>query len=237
MSPKRSRPPLLPTLPIDIRFRAKPFFRWEVTKEENDWVFQCSWPYSDQYNAKTPIPARLLRVKGKDYAGSKYVELLLGIEKPRDLAVFINVNGCPFDEVVECPLEEEYHRRKVPFRWSDFQRLQMNLRDAMRLPVAKLLRRPEFKWAFNLTSFKIEVVHEGGTYYGEQWTRASEPLCYRVIAVNRLLGEVEYGFCERCRKPFQVTSRHKRKFCDTGCAHAAAQERYREGLRDIPPNR
>lgn len=224
----KSRPPLLPTLPIEIRFRAKPFFKWEVTDEGNDWFFQCSWPYSSEYNVRTPIPAQLLRIKGKDYAGNKYIEHLLAIETPRELAVFMNVNGCPLDDVVEYPVEEEYHRKGAPFHWSDFQRFQMNLRDAMRLPVAKLLRRPEFKWAFDLTAFQVKVVHEGGAYYGRLWTRASVPLCYRVIAVHRLLGQVMYGFCEWCGAPFQVESRHKRKFCDPACAHAAAQQRYRE---------
>jgi hypothetical protein len=231
MSRKRpkSRTPLLPTLPVEIKFRAKPFFKWEVTEEENDWLFQCSWPYSNEYNARTPIPAQLLRLKGKEYTGSKYVEHLLDIETPEELAVFMNINGCPFDEVVEYPVEEEYHRKKVPFYWSDFQRFQMNLKGAMDVPVSKLLLRPEFKWAFNLTGFQLKVDRDDGAYYGRVWTRASVPLCYRVIAVNRLLGEVKYGFCERCGKPFQVESRHKRKYCPlpAPCGHAVAQEKYR----------
>lgn len=233
MSRKRpkSSPPLLPTLPVEIRFRAKPFFKWEATEEGNDWLLQCSWPYSSEYNARTKIPLRLLHSKEKDYTGSKYVEHLLDIETPRELAVFMNLNGCPFDEVVEYPVEDEYHRKMVPFHWSDFETFQMNLRDAMRLPVAKLLSRPEFKSAFDLTAFQIKVVQEGGAYYGRVRTRASVPLCYRVIAVNRLLGEVKYGFCERCGKPFQVESRHYRKYCDTDCAHAAAQGKYRERLK------
>jgi hypothetical protein len=58
---------------------------------------------------------------------------------------------------------------------------------------------------------------------------ATMDACYEVIALQRLLSNVEYDRCARCGKPYQVTSKHERKYCETvTCGHAVAQQAYRE---------
>jgi len=44
-----TRNPFVPTLPIEIWFKAKPFFRWEAIEDGGDWFLQCSWPFSSAY--------------------------------------------------------------------------------------------------------------------------------------------------------------------------------------------
>ena len=228
-----SRKPFVPTLPIEIWFKAKPFFRWEVAQSENDWVFQCSWPFSTSYGKHTPLPAQMVRSPGKDYKGSEFVADLLRIREPYQLAAFMNQNGNPLDETVEYSINEEYHRPRVPFLWSDFVAVQRKLRDAMALPVHALSQQPDLRWAFTLTEFSLAVTQRKGHYYGIVKTRPSLPWYYRVIAVNRLLGEVRYKFCLRCGNPFAMESRHKRKYCPfpAPCGHAVAQEKYRKRQR------
>jgi hypothetical protein len=136
-----------------------------------------------------PLPAQLVRSRGKDYEGRKYVADLLKIRKPEELAAFMNLNGNPLDPVVQYPINEEYHRAKVPFHWSDFADVQKKLKDAMRLPLAKLTHDPEFKWAFSLEQFPVSVTQRKGVFYGTVKTRPSIAWCLRVVAVERLLGD------------------------------------------------
>jgi hypothetical protein len=223
------RKPFVPTLPIEIWFKAKPFFRWRVKKDGDDWVLECGWPFPTPYGSRMPLPAQLVRSLGRDYEGKEYVADLLKIREPQDLAAFMNLNGNPLDEVVQHPIGEEYHRAQIPFYWSDFVRVQQKLRDAMLLSLDRLSHHPEFKWAFTLSEFSVAVIQKASRHYGIVRTRPSIPWCYRVIAINRLLGNVEYKFCLRCGNPFSVESRHKRKYCPlpAPCGHAVAQEAYR----------
>jgi len=144
----------------------------------------------------------------------------------------MNVSACPIDGVVQDKVDGEWHRTTVPFRWSEFLDFQKKLKQAMRLPIAKLQQLPEFKSAFDLTGFGLLVQRRRDAYFGTVTTAPIPEECLRVIAVDRLLGGVRYGFCKRCGNPFEITSRHKRKYCDAAiCGHAVAQGRYRLRLK------
>ncbi len=225
-----TRKPFVPTLPIEIWFKAKPFFRWKAVGDGDDCLLQCSWPFPTPYGSPSPFPDRFLRWQGRDYEGRKFVADLLRIREPQELADFMNLNGNPSDPVVQYPINEEYHRPKEPFRWSDFADVQRKLKDAMLLPLAKLSQHPTFKWAFRLEQFPVLVTQRKGVFYGTVKTRPSIPWCLRVIAIDRLLSDAKYDFCLRCGNPFSVESRHKRKYCPypAPCGHAVAQEKYRE---------
>jgi hypothetical protein len=63
------------------------------------------------------------------------------------------------------------------------------------------------------------------------------------IYVDHLHG-TKYKFCARpdCRRPFEVSSKHKRKFCEQYCAHLQSQRQMRasqrrEGKKQKHPNR
>ena len=95
--------------------------------------------------------------------------------------------------------------------------------------MAKLSRHAKLAKYFDLKTIKLTAERRDEAYYGIITMDATEEAFYRVIAFERLLTDVEYGFCERCDRPFRVTSRHKRKYCETdSCGHAVAQQAYRE---------
>jgi hypothetical protein len=197
--------PFVPTLPIEIWFETTPIYRWAVTEEGNDWFFQFSPPK--------------LRIKFKDYNGREYVDDLLKITTPTELVTFMNLNGCPL-----------YVWDARPFRWSDFIRLQEKLKNAMLWPIQKVQQHSEFEQAFNIKGFRIDVTQKDGAYYGTSKRRPHPQDYYRIVALDRLLGQAKYKFCLRCGKPFPLTSRHKRKYCPypAPCGHAVAQEQYRQ---------
>ena len=221
----------LPKLPIEAWFKTLPFFIWETTKEGDDWLLQFSDP--------PPLPKDAdgftqfhTEPFGMECRGLEYVDSLLKIRTPSELVAFLNVYGCPIDGIVQDPVDGDWHRTTVPFHWSEFLKFQANLKDAMRLPITKLRRFPEFEWAFDLTRFGVHLEQRDGVYYGTLTTNPSVEGCYRVIAIERLLGDVQYGFCRRCGNPFQKKSRHERKYCNTAtCGHASAQEKYRRRLK------
>jgi hypothetical protein len=99
----------------------------------------------------------------------------------------------------------------------------------MRLPIPRLLRHPEFAHSFRLDRLEVIAERRGYEYYGTVTMRPSLGSCYRFIALQRLLANVKYGFCERCGNPYEVKSKHFRKYCDNpACGHAVAQQAYRE---------
>jgi hypothetical protein len=144
----------------------------------------------------------------------------------------MNTYACPIDSIVQDPGDGEWHRVTVPFPFSTFIEARTKLEQAMRLPMPTLLRHKDFKSFFDLEALPILAERKGTMYHGIVTMSPSVEACYRVVAIERLLANVEYGFCDRCGTAFRVSSKHKRKYCDTAtCGHAVAQARYRESLK------
>jgi hypothetical protein len=203
---KRASAPLLPTLPLEVWLTSCPLLTWSLLENKNGCVFQ-----SQLRDAEYPW-------KYETFRGTEYLDSLLAIETPQELVIFVNTFASPF----------KYHKT---FNWGDFVDARKKLEDAMRLPIAKLRRHPEFLWYFDLNMREILLSAElrEGVYYGTVASMASFDGCYEVIAFERLLANVKYGFCQRCHHHFRVTSRHKRKYCCSDiCGHAVAQQKYRK---------
>jgi hypothetical protein len=161
---------------------------------------------------------------------AEFLNGLLAIREPQQLVTFMETYAGPTG-IARYP-DGTYIWRVVPFHWSDFIEAQTNVQRAMSLPIPKLLRHPEFARSFRLDRFEVTAEKTGEKYYGKVIMKPSLSACYRFIALQRLLANIEYGFCERCGRFFQVTSKHKRKYCETvTCGHAVAQQAYRDKKR------
>jgi len=217
--------PVLPTLPIEIRFEAWPFERSSLVGDGDDYIFKFHRD-SISYSEKEIKDLRLML--HPTFPGTEFLNSILAITEPQQLVTFMNTYVGLMGLVRDSD-DGRYPSVFVPFRWSTFIDAQTKLKDAMRLPIAKLLRHAETGRAFRLDTLTITTANRGGAYYGTVTMKPTLGGCYRVIAVERLLANVEYGFCERCGKPFRVTSKHQRKYCDTSiCGHAVAQQAYRD---------
>ncbi len=252
--------PFLPTLPIEVWFITWQIFTWSLVEEGADYIFQ--FQFRDKHpdeakrfrgieyvNALLAIdrPQQLVDFLNT-YACPIFVQDPDTGERhrtaaPYSLSKFLGVQA-------EDPVTGEWHATTVPdwlekkfskgrleveeapFHWSAFVEAQTKPMRAMRVPIPNLLRSAELKSFFNLDKLSVTAERRNGSYYGTVTMSPSLDACYRVIAVERLLANVEYGFCERCGKPFRVTSKHERKYCDTSlCGHAVAQQAYRDKKR------
>jgi hypothetical protein len=244
-----------PFLPIEVWFVSWPLVRWSLIENENDDIFEF------QFLDKPPEKVKTFR--GTDYVNgmlaiSKAQQLVKfmnhyacpisfedSIATPYPLSDFVEWK--PKDSITGQPPTASQTRlnsqlskvRKTvelaPFPWSAFVETQAKLKQAMGLSISELLRRTEFAPFFRLEKLTVTAERRQGAYYGILKTSPSLESCYRVIAFERLLANVQYGFCERCGIPFQVTSKHKRKYCETdGCGHAVAQQKYRDKKRNNP---
>jgi hypothetical protein len=214
----------LPSIPIDVRFEAWPYHTWRLVRQEDDCLFECSLGKTSYIEKKTDELRRMLR---ETFSGAEYVESILRIETPEELVEFMNT----YTDIQNLGQKQKYEQTGqmiLRFHWSAFLEVQSKLTQAMVNPIPKLLRHNEFGRAFRLEELEIKAQRKGERYYGEVTLGPTLPSCYRVIAVARLLGKVEYDRCVRCHRVFQVTNRHERKFCLWECAHAAAQQSYRE---------
>jgi hypothetical protein len=217
--------PFLPTLPIEIWFRHWPIFTWSFVENKDDGLFQY------QFRDRFPEEPKLFR-------GSEYLNRLFAIDTPQQLVAFMNAFACPIfvrHRLTSIPyrwengLKMQMKAKEAPFRWSAFIQGRAKLKDAMRLPIPTLLRRVELAPFFKLETLEVTAERRDGAYYGTITTSPSVEACYRVIAFQRLLANIEYGFCERCGDPYEVKSKHHRKYCDNpACGHAVAQQAYRE---------
>jgi hypothetical protein len=201
----------LPQLPIEVWFARIAYCTWALGEDEDDPMLE--------------VLDRKKLVK-RVFRGREYLDALLAINAPEQLVKFMNTYACPFPQ--GDPINVKYEGTTVGFRWSTFVTARENVKQAMRLPIPTLLRNPKFKTFFELQHTGVSIERRGGVYYGEQVMSPSFESCYKVIALERVLANVEFSFCERCHHPFQVTSKHKRKYCSKECAHAVAQEEYRE---------
>ena len=217
--------PSLPTLPIEVRFEGWPLYTWSIVEDRQDCMFQYSTESKSYMEREEKDYRQMLHTT---FRAAEFLNDLLAIDTPQQLVAFMNTYAGPIG-IVQDPVARKYHRRIVPFHWSTFLAAQTKLRQAMRLPIPKLLRHAEFGPSFKLEKLAVTAERRDGAYYGTVTMRPSLESCYRVIAFERLLANAEYGFCERCGKPFRVSSKHKRKYCQTGtCGHAVAQQAYRE---------
>jgi hypothetical protein len=157
------------------------------------------------------------------FSGTEFLSGLLAIDTPEQLLSFMNTFAGPTG-IVRDPVDGKYHWKIVPFHWSTFTAAQKKLSQAMSLPIPKLLRHAEFGPFFRLETLEITAERKGEVYHGTVTMKPSLSSCFRVIALERLLGNVEYDICERCRYPFQVTSAHKRKYCERNSRLSARQE-------------
>lgn len=78
----------------------------------------------------------------------------------------------------------------------------------------------QFRWEQGLQSVVLE-------------TRDVVTAIFATIHVDRLRG-AKFGFCARrdCRKPFEITSKHQRQYCQQYCAHLESLRRMRERQKD-----
>jgi hypothetical protein len=215
--------PTLLTLPIDVQFESWPVYSWSIVGDGNDCMFQLIPPrsYMEKMYRDNQTPSR----------ATEFLNGLLAISEPQQLVTFMETYAGPIG-IARHP-DGTYIWQVVPFHWSNFIEAQTNLRQAMRLPIPKLLRHPEFARFFRLDRFEVVAERRGKEYYGIVTMKPSLSSCYQFIALQRLLANVEYGFCERCGNPYQVTSKHIRKYCDPAiCGHAVAQQRYRDKKRN-----
>lgn len=217
--------PLLPTLPIEVRFEGWPLYRWSIFEDGDDCMFQFHTEAKSYSERELQDLREMLRIT---FRGTEFLRDLLAIDTPQELVTFMNTYAGPIG-IVQDPVDGKYLWKIVPFRWSTFIAAQKKLNQAMSLPIPKLLRHSELNRFFKLETLEITAERRGGVYYGVVTMKPSLSSCFRVIALQRLLGNVEYGICKRCHHPFELTSRHKRKHCYAAtCGHAAAQQAYRE---------
>lgn len=253
--------PSLPTLPVEVWFITWQIFTWSLVEEGDDYIFQ--FQFRDKHpeeakrirgieyvNALLAIdrPQQLVDFLNT-YACPIFVRdpdtgEIHKTAAPYSLSKFLGVQAKDPDTgewhatTVPDWLEERFskgraHVKEAPFHWSAFVEAQTKLMRALRLPIPKLLQSTKLKSFFNLDKLSVTAERRNGSYYGTVTMSPSLDACYRVIAVERLLANVAYGFCERCGRPFQVTSKHKRKYCDTAtCGHAVAQQTYRDKKRN-----
>ena len=245
--------PSLPSLPIEVWLKAQPRLKWNLIENEYDCIFQ--FQFRDIEESTVVVEQQ----RGREYRDrlldietpQDLVTFMNNYSCPLDLPDAID--GTPFRTAVVLrwshylnsqmkasfapdrgPRSHLSHKTTrlriyVPFRWSMFVKGQTKLKQAMGLPISKLLRHTELRSFFDLKTLSVTAERRDGVYYGIVTMTPSLEACYRIIAIERLLGNVEYGICERCHHPFEVTSGHKRKHCDAAtCGHAAAQQAYRE---------
>lgn len=217
----------LASIPVDVRFEAWPYHMWRLVRQEDDCLFECSFRKTSYREKQTDELRTMLR---ETFSGAEYVESMLRIETPEELVEFMNTYTA-IQNLGQTHNYEPNGQTTLRFHWSAFLEVQSKLMQAMINPVPKLLRHNEFGRAFRLEALEIKAQRKGEQYSGEVMLKSTLQSCYRVIAVARLLGKLEYNRCVRCHRVFQVTNRHERKFCPWGCAHAAAQQSYRERER------
>jgi hypothetical protein len=251
--------PFLPKLPIEVWLKAQPGLKWNLVENEDDCIFQFQFRDIEQgmlveEQRGTVYRDRLLKIK----TPQELITFMNTNSCPLDLPdaidgrSFRNSIMLSWGNDVNSQIKAKYlapdrgprsrlaHKTKrlqnyVPFRWSVFLKAQKKLKQAMGLPIPTLLlRHPELKQFFELKTLSITAERRDGAYYGIVTMSPSLEACYRVVAVERLFGNVEYSFCERCGDPFPVTSKHERKYCEGTCAHAVAQQAYRERNRNRP---
>jgi hypothetical protein len=78
-------------------------------------------------------------------------------------------------------------------------------------------------------SFRLRLKWRGPDSSAVVWVRDAVSAIIASIYVDHLRG-LKFRFCARpdCRKPFEVTSRHKRKYCQQYCAHLESLRRKRK---------
>jgi hypothetical protein len=217
--------PLLPTLPIEVRFEGWPLYRWSIFEDGDDCMFKFHTDVKSYSERELRDYREMLHIT---FRGTEFLRDLLAIDTPQELVTFMNTYAGPIG-IVQDPVDGKYLWKIVPFRWSTFIAAQKKLNQAMSLPIPKLLRHAELNPFFKLERLEITAERRGDVYYGVVTMKPSLSSCFRVIALERLLGNVEYGICERCHHPFEVTSGHKRKYCENpNCGHAVAQQAYRK---------
>jgi hypothetical protein len=125
--------------------------------------------------------------------------------------------------------------RRGPATWLDFVKAQRRTGTPNRPDVAVLVEASNFTMQFRW--------HRGDEPYGKHVSpytailKASDiaSAILATIHVDRIR-DAKFGFCARddCRKPFEITSEHKRKYCEQYCGHLEAmrrQRRERKGKR------
>ena len=217
--------PLLPTLPIEVRFEGWPLYRWSIFEDGDDCMFKFHTDVKSYSERELRDYREMLHIT---FRGTDFLRDLLAIDTPQELVTFMNTYAGPIG-IVQDPVDGKYPWKIVPFRWSTFIAAQRKLNQAMSLPIPKLLRHAEFARCFTLDRFEVVAEQRGKEYYGIVTMKPSLHSCYRFIAFQRLFGNVKYGICKRCHNPFELTSKHKRKYCDNpACGHAVAQQAYRK---------
>lgn len=256
MSPtqRTTTTPFLPKLSLEVRLIRQPVIKWSAVQNEDDYIFQFQLPDIEQigWNLLTAEKGgkeyldRLLKIK----TPQELVKFMNTYSCPVDLPDAID--GSPYGTAVVVHMGKNAERQTakylapdrgprsrqktarlrnyVAFRWSMFIEAQTKIKQAKGLPIPTLLNRhPELKSFFNLETLNVTAERRDGVYYGIVTMSPSLRACYRVIALERLLADVEYRFCERCGDPYEVKSKHDRKYCDNpACGHAVAQQAYRE---------
>ena len=217
--------PLLPSLPIEIRFEGWPLYRWSIFEDGDDCMFQFHTEAKSYSERELKDLREMLHIT---FRGSEFLRDLLAIDTPQELVTFMNTYAGPIG-IVQDPIDGKYLWKIVPFRWSAFVAAQKKLNQARSLPIPKLLRHPELNPFFKLETLEITAERRGEMYCGVVTMKPSLSSCFRVTAIERILGKVKYGICERCHHSFELTSGHIRKYCENpNCGHAVAQKWYRE---------
>jgi hypothetical protein len=202
----------VPTLPIEIWFETGASYICDVT---DDYV-------------------RLLHVKERKtrrFAGRKYLNALLEVATPEELGRFVGEFGCPTGKF-------GWFVFPLTILWNDFLEVQNQLREVIVLPESKLLLSEKVRTFVDPDTFDIKVERREKVYYGTLIKDAVWESCYTVIIFERLLAGINYGLCEYCGKPFEISSGHARKYCPypATCGHAVAQRAYR-GRKNKPPEK
>jgi hypothetical protein len=110
--------------------------------------------------------------------------------------------------------------------------------------IRKLMTRSRRRWsALALSDYAKEVIHRSRKMTIELWRSDGGAALVAFNTLEALLATVHvdqlrgarFKFCARpdCRRPFDLTSRHKRKYCSDECGHLmavrAARARARQG--------
>ncbi|HEV2021840.1 MAG TPA: hypothetical protein VGQ94_04870 [Terriglobales bacterium] len=217
------RPAAILKAPVTVTFRTTPCV-WKIRPAKNVTVI---------VNGQRVNPMRFY-AKAGDWLKGIYLDpwsardRFLSLRTEKELLGFLNETG--FFSV-------KYGKGKGFWEYRDFQAWQLVMREFLRRPPAKWV-----KWLGSLTfdarmivralqlheDLRVRFWWKGTKHFAGILAEDSLTAILATIYVDHLRG-AKFRFCARhdCRKPFELVSKHRRRYCSQYCAHFQSLRRLR----------
>ena len=237
-------------IPVTVEYLAMPC-KWELKPLEDVWINRPEGRVPDRLIESDKYPPAVAHMHAEYHDPWKVRAAFLGLESEQEILGFLNQVGrftpsmgikwrvTGHWDVDDFRCWQRMFRKfmkRPPDRWNQaVERLAVPGVDHLMRRVLQASRKfaIQFRWRS-----ERQTEWKGAPHLAVIESQDALNAMLATIYLDHLHG-TKFGFCARpdCGRAFEVSSRHKRKFCEQYCAHLQALRRMRKRQKTERQNR